>query len=62
MKYKIVRLEQVNGDPQVAEVCKLLGYGKVNQTTAQAAAGMCQWTVLDELVKLPKSVFPIHRN
>jgi hypothetical protein len=38
MKYKLVRIEQVNADPRVRELCKLLGYGKIPQNTAQAAA------------------------
>ena len=38
MKYKVVPLEVVNADPQVAEVCKMLGHGKVSQNAAQAAA------------------------
>lgn len=38
MKYKVVPLEVVNSDPQVAELCKLLAHGKVSQNSAQAAA------------------------
>ncbi len=38
MKYKVVPLEVVNSDPQIAELCKMLGTGKVSQNTAQAAA------------------------
>jgi len=38
MKYKLVRLEEVNPDPRVRELCKLLGTGKLHQNTAQAAA------------------------
>ncbi|MBX3422161.1 MAG: hypothetical protein KF752_11460 [Pirellulaceae bacterium] len=37
MKYKIVPIEQINGDPRVAELCALLGQGHVPQNTAQAA-------------------------
>ncbi len=38
MKYAIVPLPALNGDPKVAEVCRMLGEGKVAQNTAQAAA------------------------
>ena len=38
MKYKVVPLEVVNADPQISELCKLLGNGKVSQNAAQAAA------------------------
>ncbi len=38
MKYTLVRLEQLNGDPKVIELCKLLAEGKVKQNIAQAAA------------------------
>ena len=38
MKYKLVRLDEVNPDPRVRELCKLLGTGKLPQNTAQAAA------------------------
>ncbi|MCE2784447.1 MAG: hypothetical protein LW699_06145 [Pirellula sp.] len=38
MKYRIVRLSEVNANPEVAELCKALAQGKVPQNTAQAAA------------------------
>lgn len=38
MKYQIVPLEYVNSDPRVAELCSLLGQGRIPQNTAQAAA------------------------
>jgi hypothetical protein len=38
MKYTLIPLENLNSDPRVATVCRLLGYGQVNQGTAQAAA------------------------
>lgn len=38
MKYKLVRLEEVNPDPRVRELCKLLATGKLPQNTVQAAA------------------------
>ncbi len=45
MKYRIVRLEEVNPSPEVAEVCRALGYGKLSQKTAQAAA----WHLANDL-------------
>lgn len=38
VKYKIVPLETFSTDPQLAEVCKMLGRGEVDQTSAQVAA------------------------
>ncbi len=38
MTYKVVPLDVVNANPQVGELCKLLGQGKVSQNSAQAAA------------------------
>lgn len=38
MKYTVVPLEQLNADPKVSELCKLLADGKVKQNVAQAAA------------------------
>ncbi len=45
MKYKIVRLEEVNGGKEVEQVCRLLGYGQLNQNVAQAIA----WHYTDNL-------------
>ena len=45
MTYSIVKLEAVNADPRVAEICKMLASKKVTQNTAQAAA----WHLTDEL-------------
>jgi hypothetical protein len=45
MNYRIVRLEEVNPSLEVAEVCRALGYGKVSQKTAQAAA----WHLANDL-------------
>ncbi len=45
MKYTIVPLEQLNSDPKVAELCKLLADGKVKQNVAQAAA----WHIANEV-------------
>jgi hypothetical protein len=57
MKYKIVRLSEVNSSPVVDELCKALANGKVSQNIAQAAA----WHVANgltwqELVKKPRVV------
>ncbi len=38
VKYKMIPLEEFNADPKVAEVCKALGNGKLQQNVAQAAA------------------------
>ncbi len=57
MKYRIVRLEEVNPSPEVAEVCKALGYGKIAQTTAQAAAWhLANGLSWDKLSTLPRVV------
>ena len=45
MAYKIVPLEAVVSDDRVVELCRLLGYGKVAQNTAQAAA----WHLTDSM-------------
>ena len=57
MKYKVVRLEEVNDSPVVAELCKALASGRVGQNTAQAAA----WHVANgltwvELVRKPRVI------
>ena len=57
MKYKLVRLEQVNGDARVAQICEALGKGQLPQNTAQAAA----WHFTDglsweELSKKPRVI------
>jgi len=57
MKYRIVRLEEVNPSPEVAEVCKALGYGRISQTTAQAAAWhLANGLSWDKLSSLPKVI------
>jgi hypothetical protein len=38
MNYKIVPIDTLTKDPNVIEVCKMLGYGEVPQNAAQAAA------------------------
>ena len=57
MKYRIVRLSEVNANPEVAELCKALAQGKVPQNTAQAAA----WHIAnglswEELAKKPRVI------
>ncbi len=57
MKYKVVRLAEVNDSPVIEEFCKALASGKVSQNTAQAAA----WHVAnglswEELVRKPRVV------
>jgi hypothetical protein len=57
MKYKIVRLSEVNDSPVVDELCKALANGKVSQNVAQAAA----WHVANgltwqELVQKPRVI------
>ncbi len=43
--YELQPIDSVTQDPRVHEVCKLLGYGKLDQQTAQAAA----WHLTDGL-------------
>jgi hypothetical protein len=38
VKYKLIRLEEFSNDPRVGEVCRQLGYNRVNQNLAQAVA------------------------
>ena len=38
LKYKLVRLEEVDGGNEVEQVCRLLGYNQVSQNVAQAIA------------------------
>jgi len=57
MKYKVVRLAEVNDSPVIEEFCKALAAGKVSQNTAQAAA----WHVANglswqELVRKPRVI------
>jgi hypothetical protein len=57
MKYKIVRLSEVNDSPVVDELCRALANGKVSQNIAQAAA----WHVANgltwqELVQKPRVI------
>ncbi len=57
MKYKVVPLEVVSSDPQISDLCKMLGQGKVAQNAAQAAA----WHIANglswqELANKPRKV------
>ena len=57
IKYKLVRLAEVNDSPVIEEFCKALAAGKVSQNTAQAAA----WHVANglswqELVHKPRVI------
>jgi hypothetical protein len=45
MAYKIVPLEQFTDNPRIRVICEQLGYRRVPQNTAQAAA----WHVMDDL-------------
>lgn len=38
VKYKLVPLTTMTSNPEVAELCKMMGRGEVDQTSAQAAA------------------------
>ena len=52
MKYFLVPLEQLNADPKVTELCRLLAEGKVKQNIAQAAAwNMANGMTWDALAK-----------
>ena len=52
MKYTIVPLEQLNDDPKVAALCKLLADGKVKQNVAQATAwNVANGVTWEELAK-----------
>jgi hypothetical protein len=57
MKYRIVRLSEVNAKPEVAELCKALAQGKVPQNTAQAAAWhIANGLTWEELAKKPRVI------
>ena len=45
MSYRIIPLEKFNANPQVAEICRMLGRGEVPQNAAQAAT----WRLTDGL-------------
>ncbi len=57
MKYKVVRLAEVNDSPVIEEFCKALGAGRVNQNTAQAAAWhVANGLTWEELVRKPRVI------
>jgi hypothetical protein len=57
MKYKVVRLAEVNDSPVIEEFCKALATGKVSQNTAQAAAWhVANGLTWEELVRKPRVV------
>ena len=57
MKYKVVRLTEVNDSPVIAEFCKALSAGKVGQNTAQAAAWhVANGLTWEELVRKPRVI------
>ena len=57
MKYKVVRLAEVNDSPVIEEFCKALGTGRINQNTAQAAAWhVANGLTWEELVHKPRVI------
>ena len=57
MKYKVVRLAEVNDSPVIEEFCKALATGKVSQNTAQAAAWhVANGLTWDELTHKPRVI------
>jgi hypothetical protein len=57
MKYKVVRLAEVNDSPVIEEFCKALAAGKVSQNTAQAAAWhVANGLTWEELVRKPRVI------
>ncbi|MCY2982976.1 MAG: hypothetical protein NTY15_04985 [Planctomycetota bacterium] len=57
MKYKVVRLAEVNDSPVIEEFCKALAAGKVAQNTAQAAAWhVANGLTWEELVRKPRVI------
>ena len=57
MKYKVVPIEVVSADPQVSELCKLLGNGRVAQNAAQAAAWhLANGLSWQELINKPRKI------
>lgn len=57
MKYKVVPIEVVSADPQISELCKLLGNGKVTQNAAQAAAWhLANGLSWQELINKPRKI------
>jgi hypothetical protein len=60
IKYEIVPIEWLTNKQEVAEICKMLGSGKLSQTAAQAAA----WHYSDNMSwqELGQKVGKIHFN
>ncbi len=57
MKYKVVRLSEVNDSPVIEELCKAVASGKVSQNTAQAAAWhVANGLTWEELVRKPRVI------
>ena len=57
MKYKVVRLAEVNDSPVIEEFCKALATGKISQNTAQAAAWhVANGLTWEELVHKPRVI------
>ena len=57
MKYKVVRLAEVNDSPVIEEFCKALAAGRVNQNTAQAAAWhVANGLTWEELIHKPRVI------
>ena len=57
MKYKVVRLAEVNDSPVIEEFCKALAAGKVTQNTAQAAAWhVANGLTWEELIRKPRVI------
>lgn len=57
MKYKVVRLAEVNDSPVIEQFCKALGNGKVSQNMAQAAAWhVANGLTWEELVRKPRVI------
>jgi len=57
MKYKLVRLAEVNGSMVVEGICRGLASGKVSQNVAQAAAwNVANGLTWEELIQKPKVV------
>ncbi len=57
MKYKLVRLAEVNDSPVIEQFCVALAAGKVSQNTAQAAAWhVANGLTWEELVRKPRRI------
>jgi hypothetical protein len=57
MKYRVVRLSEVNAAPEIAELCKAVARGDVPQNTAQAAAWhIANGLTWEELTSKPRMI------